>query len=98
MSRLPRCLNNLEEQLPPHVSEQFACRIIDKAEKNSGGQSVLNTGGGKPKLVSTGPAEEPVQIPHSAFFKIEREVGLSRNAIKEIDKLKINLIEVISAL
>ena len=77
-------LNNLEEQLPPHVSEQFASRIIDKAEKNSDGQAVLNTGGGKPKLVSTGPAEDPVQIPHSAFFKMEREVGLSRNAINEV--------------
>ena len=76
-------LDNLETQLPPHVSEQFACRVIERAEKNSEGQSVLHNGRW-PKLVSTGPVPEPVQIPHSAFFKMEREVGLSRNSINSV--------------
>ena len=63
-------LNNLEKQLPPHVSEQFASRIIDKAPKNSAGQSVLSTAGGKPKLVSVGPvSDDSDPIPHEAFFR-----------------------------
>ena len=77
-------LDNLEKQLPSHVQEQFASRVIDKAAKNSKGQSVLHTTG-RPKLVSQGPlSEEPVQIPHDTFFRIEREVGLSANQINNV--------------
>ena len=66
------------------MQEQFASRIIDKAAKNSKGQSVLHTTG-RPMLVSEGPiSEEPVQISHDAFFKIEREIGLSANQINSV--------------
>ena len=84
-------LDNLEKQLPPQVQERFASRIIDKVEKNSVGQSVLHTAGGRPKLVSTGPPpEEPVQISHNTFFKIEREVGLSRNQTNSVKTILTN--------
>ena len=50
-------LDNLEKQLPSHVQEQFASRIIDKAPKNSKGQSILHTTG-RPKVVSEGQISE----------------------------------------
>ena len=81
-------LDNLEKQVPPHLQEQFGSRIIDKAAKNSAGQTVLNTSVGKPELVSEGPVpEKPVQISHNAFFKMERELGMSRNQINEIKSI-----------
>ena len=81
-------LDNLEKQLPPHVSEQFARRIINKAPKTASGQSVLHSGGGKPTLVSSGPVSDtPVQIPHKTFSRIQREVGLSKNQINDTARI-----------
>ena len=78
-------VKNLEKELPPHISQQLASRFIDKAPKNSAGQSILSTAGGKPKLVTVGPVpDDPVQISHETFFKMERELGLSRNQINGV--------------
>ena len=80
-------LHDLENWITPHVSEHFACCIKDRTEEIYDGQSVLHTEWGKLKLVSTGPAPEPVQTPLSAFFKIEREVGMSRNSIDSVNAI-----------
>ena len=80
-------ITNVEKKIPTHVQQKWASRIIDKASKNSDGQSVLNSGGRQPKLVSVGPVAEPIQIPHSVFLNAEKELGTSGNVVRGFAKI-----------